>query len=269
MIHLQIESGKNFSETLINDKIPHVTALTTNSELIEVFGEKYMISPKCLSFPELGFINQVKTHCKKLHTFENYESQVRYNSFGRIRVGEWEDVTELDVNSAYWNLAYKYGILNKELYTKGLQQNKVCRLVALGALATTKEKFQFDGHQFESIDLNRNEQTRSMFFYVAYRLGEMMHELIQQIGHENFYLYWVDAIFIKKSLKDYVIDYFSNHNLELKEKVCEKIEVSKEGKTYKLTVWQNGKSKDFFKGSGNTERLKRIKSFQNSFKDYL
>ena len=112
--------------------------LTSTTATVVNGDKKYIISERQLTFKELAFIKAVKKSFAILPSIEKVTSQnVTYTAYNPIDVtGAWSNI---DITAAYWNVAYKHRFINKELYERG-NDNKQARLVALGSLATVRDR---------------------------------------------------------------------------------------------------------------------------------
>ena len=122
---------------------------------------------------------------------------VDYFRFADIKEGYYNNVTEVDLNKAYWILAHKMGYLSKEIYEEGLTVDKMTRLIAWGSIAASARVYRVDHeNRKQLIEEKVNRVTRSYFFDVAHELGQHMSEVLSSHS-QSVLFYWVDAFFIK------------------------------------------------------------------------
>ena len=178
-----------------------------------------------LPISELNFIKQVKAYCNTLELHYDIDrEQIKYIDTIRIYEGlQIENVYEVDLNSAYWNFAYKEGIISKDIYEKGLTVSKPTRLAALGALAKNVYKWNFDGKQWHISKPVEGEKA-NYFFRCCQLTGEIMNEL-KYVSGSDFIFFWVDAILFKPSSLHLIEQYLQLNELPYKKHFCEKIKV--------------------------------------------
>lgn len=183
--------------------IPHHVASTNKTDIITVYPPdrepyRYLATFGGLTRPELGFIKETKKEAESSATRPegNTAKSIFYYRFRDLKPGTYEGVTELDVNSAYWLIAYRRGIISKRTYQKGLEDvSKMARLVALGSLATVKRHYEYDTEtgKYLECEAEYNERTRSYFFDIAKELDIIMARIIQT---HHVLFYWVDAFIL-------------------------------------------------------------------------
>lgn len=197
-----LPSSSDIVKTLNRKKIPYQIAYTNNTTNIkcEIDGKpvKYLCSDRGLPIRDLAFIQKVKSHVEKLGKpqVNVLAKDVQYFQFGRLEEGYHEPVAEIDVNKAYWLLAYQKGYLSSEIYAEGLKVDKITRLIAWGAIAASKRIYEVENGKAELIDTKVNPVTRSYFFDVAHELGAIMSETLA-LHQKSILFYWVDAFFVK------------------------------------------------------------------------
>lgn len=209
---------------LNKNKIPYLIELTNNTMVIKVeqLNKKYIVSDAGLKLTELGFIRMVKSRAEKNNRLfpKVKRNEIDYYRFKDLKAGHYKDIVEIDLNKAYWEIAYRESIIDLETYKKGKGKNvsKRSRLVALGSLATIKTIFEFDGERHELIEIKASEHTRNYFFHVSKKVDYIMKNVKASIPEEQFYFFWVDAFFISKKaalkvgmeIKKFNLDYKTN-----------------------------------------------------------
>lgn len=245
---------KNESEilnVLMDFGIPHHVFLTNNSTKIKCSDATYLVSDRHLSFKDLAFIQKVKRYAEKVGKPKSiYDSKdIQYFKMYHKKDGLYTDVVEMDVNKAYWQIAYNLGYLSKEIYEKGLEVDKMTRLISFGSVATNKAMYKYipdfkgDGGQVGKYDYQGeeiNKVTRSYFFEVAKRLDIIMGKVARKIGKENILFYWVDAFFVKRSAVPYMTYLIEQEGLSLKKKEISSISFQKQGSVMKVLVVEKG-----------------------------
>jgi len=191
------------------------------------FGEfKWISKESNLPKHELYFIKMVKEDVK---TFDlNLIEKINVDEIKYFNLPEkdfcFENCFEIDISSAYWNIARKF--LSDKVYLRGLTVDKKTRLSALGGLAKTTTEMFFDGKEFGNIH-TETEPTKDLFFYCARETGEIMDKI--RMVCDSALFFWVDAVFVK-SEKDlqYIFALLELNNLTGKIYKCEKIISEKE-----------------------------------------
>jgi len=262
---------KAWLQTLVDANIPHKISLTSNSTTVEVKlnGKIYktFISEKKLDFASLGFISKTKRDANNCDIEEMPISRPEYFKFFKKQEGTFSNAVEVDVNSAYWDIAYLKGYISKDVYEEGLGVDKMTRIVALGSIATVKVHYNFINGRYESEEQETvNLKTRSYFFDVASELGRMMGECLEEIGQYNCFFYWVDAFFVSKAAADRIKRYFDLQGLGVKYKPIQKIVCKKSSQGWAVEVYEqkNGEifKKPFFFpfGDGRKELIARTRN---------
>ena len=187
----------------------------------------YLHSQSPLDYSELGFIRAVKTAAQKSRTAPegNTAKSISYFSFKDLPAGTYTGVCEVDVNAAYWQIAKNRGIIPADVYQKGLTVSKRARIVALGALATQKQRWEYlpERGKYEMLEPIVNPRLRSYFFDIAKELDNIMAEALQ---HPKVLFYWVDAFFLEASHAHAVTEKMAEYGLPVKYKPIDRIEVA-------------------------------------------
>lgn len=104
-----------------------------------------------------------------------------------------EQVTNIDIKSAYATILYNDGYIDKETYDYICASRKQERLASVGMLASRKNIFEFRKGKpvAERSDVSLYS---GFFFYAAKRTFEIMDEL-RQICNEDYLYTWVDGIY--------------------------------------------------------------------------
>lgn len=249
--------------------IPHAVASTNKTDVITVSppcGEpyRYLCTAGSLTRPELSFIKQTRKEAEasQVEPLGFSAKDIFYYRFRDLAPGRYEGVTEVDVNSAYWEIARQKGIISEQLYKKGLNDvSKMARLVALGSLATVRHHYVYDlsKGKYKSEKVECNERTRSYFFDVAKQLDEVMARCIQK--HQVLF-YWVDAFILKAEHAARVRAELEGEGLPSKVIPLQYVEVSrlKSGRRLLKVVTKEGKIKPFIFGNDQQTAEAHIKN---------
>jgi len=248
----RLKSTSQFRQYLEHLKIPFRLQETSNSQTIEAAGySRVIISDEFLSGKELAFVKSVKKEIEGRVSRGEAETidpdAVKYFRFGKYPPGIYENVLELDINSAYWKTAHDLKIISPETYQNGLTVTKRARLVALGSIASVKHIYQFDGVELNFCETKENLETRGYFFKIADTVSRIILDFIEQ-NPDAVFFFWVDALFIKSEIKNECLDFFRSKGYEMKQKPIDKmtIEKTERGNKYVLEM-KDGKTKTFQK----------------------
>jgi hypothetical protein len=152
---------------------------------------------------DLTFIRAVRTYVEKNFVADKFlaldykSSGINYIKVNKFKIGEKvEGLVYLDLNMAYWQTALILGVINTQMFKRGLDVNKVVRLAALGSLAKTKSVWKYDGKNFKQTDTLRSTNTENIWFAICKRVSDVMSQAVRAVG-KDFVFYWVDGIYIK------------------------------------------------------------------------
>jgi hypothetical protein len=182
---------------------------------------------------ELYFIQMVKNYIiknniKAVPELLNY-NQVSFMEFNNNKKGVYKgDLKEIDLTSAYWSTMYRLGYINETIYLKGLQMEKLTRLVSIGALASKKTIYEYDGNdkgKAIKTGIKFNKETFDIWFSVVYATDLLIKEAISETGADYFF-YWVDAIFTDSESAEKIKSYFDNYNIAYKDLNIKAIQVN-------------------------------------------
>lgn len=198
-----------------------------SAKLVDKFGFKHYTGDD-ISYKHMGFIRKVKCHVErqiksgKLVPDLSIKEKANYFDIGRLRKKPIKDCIEIDLDSAYWETAYKLGIISKQLYEEPkkmeadlesrkhlLSKNeyekekktiKKIRLMSLGVLAKKTTIYDFDG-----ITMKRrpggpivNKETEYFWNKICSHVSTVMTTISADIPSSDYLFYWVDAIFVRK-----------------------------------------------------------------------
>lgn len=169
---------------------------------------KYIYYPnKLKNIKGLNFIKTVKDYIEQNKIYYPFDKTIRYNKLNlnfKKSVYYKKDIFEVDLKSAYWRFAWQNDFISYEIYKQGLNIDKKIRLMSLGALAKQQTVFNYENGILKGKPLTvKSEGTEGIFFKVAYDTDQIMKQLINVIKPQNFFFYWVDAVFFsgKDNLK--------------------------------------------------------------------
>jgi hypothetical protein len=202
-------------DELKDEKIPFTLETTTLTRKVITpdFTYSYINKGAGLNLWELNLIKAVKRDALAIN-IDNFPKvtaeDVPYINRNPKRFGScltFEDMYEVDLNQAYWNLAYINGIITEATFLKAAHPriSKGARLIALGALAKRTRVIEFDGTQYGKLYEGERLTTERLFYFCCEEVASIMIDFAQLAG-DDFLFYWVDAIFLKGPAVQKVIE---------------------------------------------------------------
>lgn len=130
-------------------------------------------------------------------------------------------MTGTDLNHAYWRIAFNLGIISKNTYLKGLDDDfKMVRLSALSTLGKGKEYFVIkDGAITEEVvKIGVDEDMDSLYKAIRYYCYKYMQN-IKKLLNDDFICYRTDCVYYVDTTenKKLVRDYFKSENMSYKQ----------------------------------------------------
>lgn len=164
---------------------------------------KYVTSENFLPNEALSLIRSVKSsarNCKHPNTGIT-PSTVQYsNTFFPAIEQRRKNVVEVDINQAYWDAALRLGFISKKVYRKAEETEKKYRLMALGSLASSYDVYVVKkGGEPKYLYKQEDKRLKSYFFSCCLEIDLLMREIYREL-QQYCYAYWVDAVFVEKSL---------------------------------------------------------------------
>lgn len=245
-VNLPMTSNKR--DFLVKTGVPHTVYFTNNSTTLKLINEpvSYFMAPSFLKRKDLNFIKKVKDHAKKLGFPDARvsSSDISYYRFNQLN-DKLEDVVEIDVNKAYWNLAHQLGYIDDSLHQAGLEGEKIgkmTRLIALGSMASKKKVFQFDGSNYHWIGYKFNPVLRSYFFHISLELDIIMQQIFNEIGEKALF-YWFDAFFVSADAANFIESTLKRFDLGIKKKEISEIAKMRQGEYEYIKVKDTDKGR--------------------------
>ena len=191
---------------------------------------------------------------KKIHFFE-FDSSLKYMVETSGDCVDIENVMEMDITKAYYQMAFNLGYISEKFFNKCLDLPKIIRLRLLGSIATRKIIEDFEGDQLISVKTKTNEKMRNIWFNICLKLDEIIIECADAI-RDYFLFYWVDGIYFKKDEKinddflqpsvQIIKHIFESHNLEYTSKNIDELIIINKNNNISLQLYINNKLKSQF-----------------------
>lgn len=201
-----LESVKFLSES----KVPFTFSINNHTYKIDSQIGDYITTDNKIKMKELHFVKLVKDYVYKNEIHLKIKNDFKKNKDGTynhdtVKYFDYkipnksfthkQNLFEVDINAAYWETAFKIGIISEEIYKKGFTVAKNTRLAALGSLAKRTIIWEFDGTTFEYKD-TVSKPTEHLWFKICEYLTNTMYKAARRCG-KDFIFYWVDGIYVK------------------------------------------------------------------------
>jgi hypothetical protein len=146
-------------------------------------------------------------------------------------------IVAVDLNHAYWRIAFSYGIISENTYLKGLDPKcKAIRLAALSVLGKKREFIRYMGGEIVETKTLREENKALLGVYTYIRLFcyQMMYDMSKMLG-DDFDCWRTDCIYFRKTKKNIkmITKYLGERNFSFKMTDGINIIVLEEGENYK------------------------------------
>lgn len=185
------------------------------------------------SIAEINFIKKVKQSVIKNNLqqpyINRYKSErslnrIRYFQYHpKLKIGaEMRDYVNVDLNSAYWDTANKYGLLLPDIYEEGLTVRKAVRLAAIGALAKKRYAYEFDGKKQTFLGVERTKQTEMLWPLICDHVGKLLCSVMKD-SKDHGVFFWVDGIYVKPGVEKKAQQSFKKAGYKCKIVPCENI----------------------------------------------
>ena len=263
---------KDFINYLNRCNYTFVLSTTTNSSII-VYSDKYdkykvvFSDGVYMSKKEMILQRQLKkeiekntkdqeikfSSAKKIHFFE-FDSSLRYMVETSGDYIEIDNVLEMDITKAYYQMAYNLGYISKKFFLMTLSLPKEIRLRLLGSIATKRVVEKWENGKMVEMKVVEDLRMRDIWFHICYKVGKVMKECSEAI-QEFFIFYWVDGIYFQRHprfteqsdpTKQIIQKIFEKNKLKFTINQLEKISLQNYDTEIMLKCWKNGKVKSNF-----------------------
>lgn len=204
MIKVEKEDFDSYKQSLIELKIPFTLYVNNMSSRIEGGYCPPHYTGDNLHSKHINFISTVKRHVKnKIETGRLVVGEpikkAAYFDPGNKRSGFVKNAYEVDIDSAYWDTAYKFKIISRAIYRYGLTVPKKVRLMALGSLGKKTSVYYFDGKKMNTMEPIFDKDTCYFWDKICAHIGDVMTTIASNIDNNDYFFYWTDALFVRKS----------------------------------------------------------------------
>lgn len=198
-----------------------------------------------ISLNHIRFISSVKSHVKQkikdgILTPSKLKHKISYFDSGIRRQGHTTDCTEVDIDSAYWETAYKLKVISGRIYRYGKTVPKKIRLIALGTLAKRTTIYKFDGKKLIKDRVELDKETEYFWNLICKQVSDIMTTVSASLPEKDYYFYWVDAIFVSRKVEFKVKSIFAKLGYGYKTKQVKRITFGRK----KITVSDSNRVED-------------------------
>lgn len=200
---------------------------------------RYMTDSNLLPMEEVHFIKEVKDYIMKEQLYKNFKKvkkkNIKYFMYNSNLGSNTpaKNCYEVDLKSAYWEMAFKEGLLRPDIYEKAEKKNpdtgrpfigKLTRLACIGSLARQLTIYEWDGKK-ETRWRENSPITAHLWDHICLKVSKVMQKAAKA-SKNDFMFFWVDAAFVSsKKGRDAVMKSFKKSGYDFKIKLIDKIEV--------------------------------------------
>lgn len=234
----------------VKNNVPFLYEMQNETLTIKSSAGSYTTKTREYSIDEINFIKEVKGYIiknelySKLRHMYNPDKKVLYFAYHQnLKPRDVIDnCVNIDIESAYWNAAYNFGLLSNDIYTRGFQHRKQVRLSAIGSLAKKKRVYEYDGIKQRLVNIQKNENTFFIWDLICDYIGTVMTDLKYRCG-DDFIFFWVDGIYVKKKAQKKVEAILNKRKFKYKSENLKSIEIT-ERNTYVHLLTPKKRMKD-------------------------
>tara|TARA_R110000824_G_scaffold356706_2_gene543946 strand:- start:955 stop:1842 length:888 start_codon:yes stop_codon:yes gene_type:complete len=197
---------------------------------------------------------EIKYSGKKIHFFE-FDSSLKYMVETSGDYIEIENVLEMDITKAYYQMAYNLGYISyKFLIKKIVPLPKHIRLRLLGSIATKRVIEKWENGKVVEMKIVEDLRMRDIWFDICFHVGKVMKECSEAI-QDYFIFYWVDGIYFQQHpnipkkydpTRQIIENIFKKNKLLFSINELEKISLQNYNDEIMLKCWKEGRVKSNF-----------------------
>ena len=190
---------------------------------------------------------------KKIHFFE-FDGSLKYMVETTGDCIDINNVMEMDITKAYYQMAYNLGYLSKKFFKMTLTLPKIIRLRLLGSIATKRVVETYKNGKVVEMKIVEDLRMRDIWFHICYNVGKVMKQC-SEATQDFFIFYWVDGIYFQRHpkfdakndpTKQIIQKIFEKNNLKFTINQLEKISLHNLNDEIMLKCWKDGKVKSNF-----------------------
>lgn len=203
-------------------KIPFLFSSSKSRCYLNGEAGDFMTNTNMIAMRELHYIKMVKDYIIKNKLHEKFKKvnkkQIKYFMYNSNlnSLTPAKNCYEIDLKSAYWEMANKLGLLRSDVYndanvkdptTGQFLISKKTRMACIGSLARRRSFYKFNGTK-ERRWKEPVAITAHIWDTICLEVSIIMQKAAKAAGHD-FLFFWVDAAFVtSKSARDRVIKVF-------------------------------------------------------------
>lgn len=220
----ELKELESFTDHLKRMSVPHTLEIGSNTSYVKIEnGGTHLFSDSFMKNKTLSFIKQVKKYALSTgipHTGISIADISYVNFFGDTHTDRrYDNLVEIDLNSAYFVAALKLGIISREIFEKAKDIDKMSRLISLGSLAAQYEVYEVDSDGLSSYVGKRVDCTLRSYFFACCKEVDMLLGYIFDQLEDAVLGYWVDAVFLDKNFADAATEIINSFGYECKRKM--------------------------------------------------
>jgi hypothetical protein len=182
-----------------------------------------------------------------LEDFKLTESNVYFNSMPSIKSFKSDEILNIDLKGAYPTTIFNLGFITEETKDFVFDLPKKSRLACLGMLASKKVHTFFVDGEPQRFDISKSKY-RPIFILLVRYVDKVMLE-ISKIAGEDFIFFWVDGIYLRKTISDWKLflikDYLKDLKFDYHEDILKNFKLKRKGKMLKIKFEKENKIKKF------------------------
>jgi hypothetical protein len=130
------------------------------------------------------------------------------------------DAKAIDINSCYWNVAFKLGFISAKTHEHGISNSnwKLARNISIGALAKSLILEEYTNGVLVGVKRKEKDlQIRQINAWIKWSVYDMIAELIKILDNK-FYMVFTDCIYVDIENEQIAKDFFTSYGLDFKTK---------------------------------------------------
>lgn len=179
-----------------------INSRTATAYKVRGFNIIFSELPQTMAPHMFGAISHLKSNAIK-YEYEKSPKQRKVNYFDFNISHEKrliKNVVELDIKQAYWQSAYQMGLLSQKIFDNYANKKgafKLARNMAIGNLYSEKLVYECDKKNDTYLETIPKIAPRT-YTNICFKIDMLMSEVKMHLEND-FYFYWVDAIFVKNT----------------------------------------------------------------------